>query len=194
MGRSYRWMSGVRRAVAVAIVMAGLTGAPGAALAAVGDVIRTVNLPACPGLGGHFCLSGVGTSIAVVPGASVGLPQEPILLVTSCDAFGSEAEQAQASKLWPAVHVCDPIRPSLQAQAMLIPWVQPLAGESATEELVRFRTIGDMTCTGAIPSQAQTLPEILEEVQHAQDSERGGRADDKRNEAAMEDRKRLGYF
>jgi len=59
---------------------------------------------------------------------------------------------------------------------------------------VRFRTVGDMTCTGAVESAASTLDEIIQEVAAARVTERGGRADDKRSEAAMEDRKRLGYF
>src|SRR5437660_1531116 len=101
MARSCQWMPGVRLAVALSIVMVGLTGAPLPAAAAVGDLLRTVVLPAGGGPEGEFCVSGVGTSVAVVPGASVGLPGEPILLVTSCDdAFGSLAEQAQASKLF----------------------------------------------------------------------------------------------
>jgi sulfate adenylyltransferase subunit 2 len=60
--------------------------------------------------------------------------------------------------------------------------------------LVRFRTVGDMTCTGAVESAASTLDEIIQEVASARVTERGGRADDKRSEAAMEDRKRQGYF
>ena len=59
---------------------------------------------------------------------------------------------------------------------------------------VRFRTIGDMTCTGAVPSTATTVDEVIHEVRHARTTERGTRQDDKRSEAAMEDRKREGYF
>jgi sulfate adenylyltransferase subunit 2 len=59
---------------------------------------------------------------------------------------------------------------------------------------VRFRTIGDMTCTGATLSDANTLEEIIDEVAASRVTERGGRADDKRSEAAMEDRKKEGYF
>jgi len=101
MGTSYQRVPAVRRAVALVIAIAGLAGAPAAALAAVGDVIRTVVLPVSDGAS-RFCLSGIGTSVAIVPGAAVGLPQEPVLLVTSCYAsnFGGEAEQAQASKLF----------------------------------------------------------------------------------------------
>jgi sulfate adenylyltransferase subunit 2 len=59
---------------------------------------------------------------------------------------------------------------------------------------VRFRTIGDMTCTGAVLSPASTMEEIIQEVAASRVTERGTRADDKRSEAAMEDRKKEGYF
>ncbi|MEM9050814.1 MAG: sulfate adenylyltransferase subunit CysD [Bacteroidota bacterium] len=59
---------------------------------------------------------------------------------------------------------------------------------------VRFRTIGDMTCTGAVESDADDLEKIIEEVSATRVTERGARSDDKRSEAAMEDRKKQGYF
>ena len=60
---------------------------------------------------------------------------------------------------------------------------------------IRYRTVGDMTCTGAVVSSAHTLDEVIAEVAAARISERGAtRADDKSSEAAMEDRKREGYF
>ncbi len=59
---------------------------------------------------------------------------------------------------------------------------------------VRFRTVGDMTCTGAVESPAATLTEIIQEVAAARITERGARADDRRSETAMEDRKKQGYF
>jgi sulfate adenylyltransferase subunit 2 len=59
---------------------------------------------------------------------------------------------------------------------------------------VRFRTIGDMTCTGAVESNADNLEKIIEEVSSTRITERGARSDDKRSEAAMEDRKKQGYF
>ena len=59
---------------------------------------------------------------------------------------------------------------------------------------VRFRTVGDMTCTGAVLSKANTLEEIVQEVASSRVTERGSRIDDKRSEAAMEDRKKQGYF
>jgi len=69
-----------------------------------------------------------------------------------------------------------------------------LPGECWEERTVRFRTIGDATCTGATESTASTLEEIIAEVAAARETERGGRSDDKRSEAAMEDRKKVGYF
>lgn len=69
-----------------------------------------------------------------------------------------------------------------------------LDGESYQERIIRFRTVGDMTCTGAVESAAKTIDDIIEEVATARVTERGGRADDQRSEAAMEDRKRIGYF
>ena len=67
-------------------------------------------------------------------------------------------------------------------------------GEIYEEKLVRCRTIGDMTCTGVSESKANSLEDIIEEVASTRITERGGRADDKRSEAAMEDRKKAGYF
>jgi sulfate adenylyltransferase subunit 2 len=66
--------------------------------------------------------------------------------------------------------------------------------EEYEEQQVRFRTIGDMTCTGAFESSASTIPQIIEEVASARITERGNRTDDKRAEAAMEERKKQGYF
>jgi sulfate adenylyltransferase subunit 2 len=69
-----------------------------------------------------------------------------------------------------------------------------LPGEEAVTIPVRFRTIGDMTCTGATESKARQLADIVNEIASTRVTERGGRADDKRSEAAMEDRKKQGYF
>ncbi len=65
---------------------------------------------------------------------------------------------------------------------------------SVETKTVRFRTIGDATCTGAALSQATNLDDIIDEVAAARQTERGTRADDKRSETAMEDRKKQGYF
>ncbi len=62
------------------------------------------------------------------------------------------------------------------------------------DEIIRFRTIGDITCTGAVRSPATSLDDIIDEVATSRTTERGGRADDKRAETAMEDRKKQGYF
>ncbi len=59
---------------------------------------------------------------------------------------------------------------------------------------IRFRTIGDITCTGAVFSEALTLEEVILEVAASRQTERGTRADDKRSDSAMEDRKKEGYF
>ena len=75
------------------------------------------------------------------------------------------------------------------------PFVKLLPTERVVVEQVRFRTIGDMTCTGAIRSPAHTLDDVIAEVAAARVTERGAtRADDRFTEAAMEDRKREGYF
>jgi sulfate adenylyltransferase subunit 2 len=66
--------------------------------------------------------------------------------------------------------------------------------EKVEKRVVRFRTIGDMSCTGAVESPADNLEKIIEEVAATRTTERGTRADDKRSEAAMEDRKKQGYF
>ncbi len=79
---------------------------------------------------------------------------------------------------------------------MAVTHVTPtLAGETSSVRSVRYRTVGDMTCTGAVSSTASTLPEIIAEVSVSRITERGAtRADDKFSEASMEDRKREGYF
>ncbi|MEU7899062.1 sulfate adenylyltransferase subunit CysD [Nonomuraea sp. NPDC049152] len=67
--------------------------------------------------------------------------------------------------------------------------------EPLFETVVRYRTVGDMTCTGAVQSTAATVEEIIEEIAATRITERGAtRADDRASEAAMEDRKREGYF
>ena len=74
------------------------------------------------------------------------------------------------------------------------PYITLLDGEKVENLVIRFRTVGDMTCTGAVISAASTVEDIIAEVAAARVTERGGRADDKRSEAAMEDRKKEGYF
>ncbi len=66
--------------------------------------------------------------------------------------------------------------------------------ETPERKMIRFRTLGDITITGGVESQADTLAKIVEEVASARQTERGNRADDKRGETAMEDRKKQGYF
>ncbi|GAA5032541.1 sulfate adenylyltransferase [Marivirga lumbricoides] len=74
------------------------------------------------------------------------------------------------------------------------PYNTLLEGEKYEKQIIRYRTLGCMTITGAVNSDADTLDKIIEEVAAARQTERGNRADDKRSEAAMEDRKRQGYF
>ncbi|HLT69100.1 MAG TPA: sulfate adenylyltransferase subunit CysD, partial [Acidimicrobiales bacterium] len=75
------------------------------------------------------------------------------------------------------------------------PWVTLRDGEEVEERTVRFRTVGDATCTGAVESAATTVEEIIEEIAVTRVTERGAtRADDRISEAGMEDRKREGYF
>jgi sulfate adenylyltransferase subunit 2 len=74
-------------------------------------------------------------------------------------------------------------------------FVEPRPGETVETKTVRFRTVGDANCTGAVLSEAATLEAIIDEIAVANVSERGAtRADDKFSETAMEDRKREGYF
>jgi len=74
------------------------------------------------------------------------------------------------------------------------PPIARLLGEAVEVRMVRFRTVGDVTCTGAIESTASTVEEIIRELGASRVTERGGRSDDQRSETAMEDRKRSGYF
>ena len=75
------------------------------------------------------------------------------------------------------------------------PFVTPQANEPIIEKLVRFRTVGDASCTGAVESAADTVEKVIAEVAATRITERGAtRADDKISEAGMEDRKKEGYF
>ncbi|RZT17611.1 sulfate adenylyltransferase subunit 2 [Kribbella sp. VKM Ac-2569] len=75
------------------------------------------------------------------------------------------------------------------------PYSQPRSGETVAQRVVRYRTVGDMSCTGAVASTATSPAEVVIEVAASEITERGAtRADDRASEAAMEDRKREGYF
>lgn len=74
------------------------------------------------------------------------------------------------------------------------PYIPMKPTEQAEEKIVRFRTIGDITSTGATLSSASSMDDIIQEVAASRVTERGGRADDKRGETSMEDRKKEGYF
>ncbi len=69
-----------------------------------------------------------------------------------------------------------------------------LPGENVVKKQIRFRTIGDMTCTGALESTAKNIPEVIAEIAASRQTERGTRTDDQRSENSMEDRKVQGYF
>ena len=89
-------------------------------------------------------------------------------------------------------------RPVVERDGMLLAhtrFLTLLPGESARETLVRFRTVGDATCTGCVESAARTADEVVTEVAASRVTERGAtRADDRISEAGMEDRKKEGYF
>ncbi len=77
----------------------------------------------------------------------------------------------------------------------LNPFIELMDGETPFTDSVRYRTVGDMTCTGAVRSTAGTLETVVAEIAATRITERGEtRADDRVTEAAMEDRKREGYF
>jgi sulfate adenylyltransferase subunit 2 len=89
-------------------------------------------------------------------------------------------------------------REVIERDGMLLavsPYVELLPDDAPYEATVRYRTVGDMSCTGAIESAASSIPEIIDELAVTRITERGAtRADDKVSEAAMEDRKKEGYF
>jgi sulfate adenylyltransferase subunit 2 len=74
------------------------------------------------------------------------------------------------------------------------PLLPPKRNEEVKDLIVRVRTIGDIISTGMVESRADSIDDILAEIAAARVTERGSRADDKTSEAAMEDRKKAGYF
>jgi sulfate adenylyltransferase subunit 2 len=88
-------------------------------------------------------------------------------------------------------------RPVFRRGSMLMaktPFIELMDGENVVDMIVRFRTVGDATCTGAVVSEADNVEQIIAETAAARVTERGGRLDDQRSDAAMEDRKKQGYF
>jgi sulfate adenylyltransferase subunit 2 len=89
-------------------------------------------------------------------------------------------------------------RPVMERDGMLLgvtEWTQPSADETVAVRTVRYRTVGDATCTGAVLSDAADVEAVIAETAATRITERGAtRADDRASEAAMEDRKREGYF
>jgi sulfate adenylyltransferase subunit 2 len=74
------------------------------------------------------------------------------------------------------------------------PYLSLQNGEKFKQMNIRYRTVGDMTCTGAVLSPATSVPDIIKEISVSRTTERGTRTDDKRSDTAMEDRKKQGYF
>ncbi len=103
------------------------------------------------------------------------------------------AERIEVPSLYFAHH-----RDVVERDGMLLAvteWTPPRPGERVSRESVRYRTVGDATCTGAVRSAASTVDEVVAETASSRITERGAtRADDRASEAAMEDRKREGYF
>ncbi len=118
----------------------------------------------------------------------------PISNFTELDVW--ELIRARALDL-PSIYYAH-VRDVFERDGMLYadsPFVVRAPGEELFPATVRFRTVGDMTCTGAIRSVARTVEEVIREVARATVTERGAtRADDRTGDAAMEDRKREGYF
>ncbi len=87
-------------------------------------------------------------------------------------------------------------RPVYQREGQWMPVCDfhPVPAEEVETKSVRFRTVGDMSCTAAVVSTASTLDVIIDEIAASTYSERGARMDDKRSEGAMEERKKVGYF
>lgn len=74
------------------------------------------------------------------------------------------------------------------------PFIKIDPSDKVEEKVIRFRTIGDMTCTAAFESTASTIEEVVDEIEKVRTTERNARLDDKRSKTAMEDRKKQGYF
>ena len=98
----------------------------------------------------------------------------------------------------PAIFIGVMTSPSKSAANSIVKTTSKFVSIDAADKLeikkVRFRTVGDMTCTAAMESEASDIDAIIEEVMTTRSAERGARLDDKRSEAAMEDRKKAGYF
>jgi sulfate adenylyltransferase subunit 2 len=104
-----------------------------------------------------------------------------------------EYRKLQVPELYFA-HERECVRVQGQALVAFSDFIRPQPGDTVEKLNVRFRTVGDMTCTAAFPSSAQNISEIITEIQRSRLSERGTRLDDQRSDTAMEDRKKEGYF
>jgi sulfate adenylyltransferase subunit 2 len=117
----------------------------------------------------------------------------PISNWTELDVWNYIREQKIAL---PSIYFAHP-RPVFDRDGLIwadSPYINKTPDEQPYTATVRFRTVGDMTCTAAVKSNAITLDSVIDEIRSAEISERGARIDDKRSEAAMEKRKRDGYF
>jgi len=123
-------------------------------------------------------------------------------MLERCLAGGSEAVLVPSGfRAWELLRVMTPglCRPFSDGRDGMILGVtehsQPREGETVSTRVVRYRTVGDASCTGAVDSPARTAEEVVAEVATTRITERGAtRADDRTSSAAMEDRKREGYF
>ena len=120
-----------------------------------------------------------------------------VIRVTAISAMTSSTVVAADGVELPSLYFSHK-REVVERQGMLVatgPWTPPGPDEDPFIETVRYRTVGDMTCTGAVRSEAANPDEIVVETAASRVTERGAtRADDRFSETAMEDRKREGYF
>ena len=119
----------------------------------------------------------------------------PLSNWTELDVWSYLAQQRVELPSLYFAHERDVVERDGMLMALVPPFVVPRDGEAVVRRTVRYRTVGDATVTGAVPSSAATLEEVIAEVAATRQTERGAtRADDRVSEASMEDRKREGYF
>ncbi len=129
-----------------------------------------------------------GRSILIVGGGKVATHKAQILHRFTDQATVIAPEVSDALKQLPFTVI---ERPFEEGDLEGVQLLFVCTGDAA---LKRCRTIGDITCTGLTESKAHSVEDIIEEIAASRVTERGGRADDKRSETAMEDRKKAGYF
>ena len=128
--------------------------------------------------------------------SSARVAPRSVMRVTAISATTSATVAAEGVEL-PSIYFAHPRR-VFQRDGMWLaenPWTPLIEGEEIEDRLVRFRTVGDATGTGAVRSEATHYEAVIEETAATRITERGAtRADDRISEAGMEDRKREGYF